>query len=132
MTRRENRQISIGTALVDGDEIEFVWAPGTQFVTCQFTSKTMSPRGLANLTRLDTRTPSVVPLSHRAWLAAGDREAVLIEYGRSCFEKALQEHGFDEDRGSPVGRRRPASFDERNDRAAAGLFNRAREQVRTR
>lgn len=130
MKRRGNQQIAIGTTLVDGEAIEFVWAPGTHFVTCQFTAK--SPRGLANLTSLDTRRPAVVPLSHKAWLAEGKRAAVLMEFGRSCFEKARQEHGADEDRGSPAEARRPALLDDRNGIGGSDPFNRARERVRTR
>lgn len=129
MSARRSRQVPIGSTLIDGEAVEAVWAAGTSFVTVQFAEK--APRGIANLTGFDAKDPSVVPLSHRAWLAEGTREAELIEFGRACFEKALKEHGSGGDRASPVGQCGGRELADRNN-TGDGLFNRRKATVRTR
>jgi hypothetical protein len=95
----EGAQVPIGAAVVDGEDVEFVWAPGTGFVTAQFVSK--SPRGIANITGLDGERAHVVPLAHRAWLDRS-REAALVDAGRAYFRKATEARGAGESRGSPA------------------------------
>lgn len=127
MSGSEGAQVPIGAAVVDGEDIEFVWAPGTGFVTAQFVSK--SPRGIANITGLDGKRAHVVPLAHRAWLDRS-REAALVDAGRSYFKQAAEARGAGESRGSPAPERAATTID-RND-VAPGLFNSRRGLTRTR
>lgn len=93
MSARHSEQLRIGTGRVDGERVEFVWAPGTRFVTVQFMDR--SPRGVANLARIDTAEPVVVPMSsHRQWLSRGDRAAVLAAAGRARFASAIDAPGL--------------------------------------
>jgi hypothetical protein len=128
MSVRGDRQLPIGSTQIDGEAVEAVWAEGTNFITLQFADR--APRGIANLTGFDAHQPSVVPLSHRAWLAEGTREAELVEFGQSCFRKALKEHGAAGDRGSPAGPDDGHRVDDRND-SGDGLFNRHPALART-
>ncbi|WP_335989986.1 hypothetical protein [Glycomyces sp. MUSA5-2] len=127
MNPSDSVQVSIGETVIDGQRIEFVWAPGTTFVTAQFTA--VSPRGIANLTGIGTMQPHVVPLSHKGWLTP-ERATALAECGRSCFADVVRDPGPGEVRGSPEGARRAAADD--SNAAGAGLFNRRRTPARTR
>lgn len=129
MSVKGSRQVPIGSTLIDGEAVEAVWAVGTSFVTVQFADR--APRGIANLTGFGAPRPSVVPLSHRAWLAEGNREAELVEFGRTCFEKALQAHGSGGGRGSPARQGGGQEPHDRNE-TGEGLFNRRTAPVRTR
>lgn len=149
MTHAHSAQRLIGSTVIAGHAINFVWAPQTRFITAQFTAR--SPRGLANLDRLDSPRPVVVPLGHRDWFADPANVTALIEAGRNCFTKAHRESdtgeiragracfasatdepSTDANRGSPTRRRAEARGEDGNCGTAFRLINGRRSRARTR
>lgn len=149
MNHAHSAQRLIGSTVIAGHAIDFVWAPQTRFVTAQFAAR--SPRGLANLDRLDSPRPVVVPLGHRDWFADTANIAALIEAGRNCFVKvhregdtgetqagracfgsATDEPSTDANRGSPTRHRAGARGEDRNCGTVFRLVNGRGSRARTR
>ncbi len=149
MNHAHSAQRLIGSTVIAGHAIDFVWAPQTRFVTAQFTAR--SPRGLANLDRLDSPQPVVVPLGHGDWFADPANVAALIEAGRNCFAKthregdtgetragracfasATDEPRTDVNRGSPTRRRAEVRVEDRNCGPEFRFINGRGSRARTR